>query len=293
MDVEGVLRRQAGVISRTQAMAVGLTGAQVDRRVTTGRWEVLHPGVYLAAEHEYTVEARVRSAALYAGERATVTGVAAAWWHGLWPYPPDTVEITIPTRRRVRPAPMIRIRRRDLDWRDRVETRHLWVTEPALTALEAAVALGKRGPELLDRALQRRVRFQTVYRAHCRNLGSRGSGTAGTLLAAAADRAASQAERLIIKLLRNAGIGGWERGYWISGYEVDLAFPELRIAVEVDGWAWHVDVERFGRDRRKQNALEVAGWTVLRFTWHDLTQRPEAVIAEIRAVMARRQAHDR
>jgi very-short-patch-repair endonuclease len=61
----------------------------------------------------------------------------------------------------------------------------------------------------------------------------------------------------------------------------------------VDGWAWHVDVERFGRDRRKQNALEVAGWTVLRFTWHDLTQRPEAVIAEIRAVMARWQAKDR
>src|SRR5215470_11420462 len=88
MDVEGVLRRQAGVISRRQAMAAGLTGARIDRRVATGRWEVLHKGVYLAAEHEYTVEARVRLAALQAGDRATVTGVAAAWWHGLWPHPP-------------------------------------------------------------------------------------------------------------------------------------------------------------------------------------------------------------
>jgi len=270
-------------------MAAGLTGARIDRRVATGRWEVLHKGVYLAAEHEYTVEARVRLAALQAGDRATVTGVAAAWWHGLWPHPPDTVEITVPARRRVRPAPNVRIHRRDPDWRDRVDTRHLWVTEPALTVLEAAVALGKRGPELLDRALQRRVRFETVHRAHCRNFGSHGSGTAGAVLAAAADRAASQAERLIIKLLRDARISGWKRGYWISGYEVDLAFPELRIAVEVDGWAWHVDVERFGRDRRKQNALEVTGWTVLRFTWHDLTQRPEAVIAEIRAAVASRQ----
>src|SRR5262249_59864318 len=90
MDVEGVLRRQAGVIGRAQATVVGLTGAQVDRRVATGRWEVLHPCVYLAAEPEYIVEARVRSTAPYAGERATVTGVATAWWDGPWPCPPDT-----------------------------------------------------------------------------------------------------------------------------------------------------------------------------------------------------------
>ena len=288
VDIEGVLRRQAGVISRAQAISGGLTAAQVDRRVATGRWEVLHPGVYLAAEHEHTMEARVRAAALRAGEPATVTGVAAAWWHGLWPQPPTTVEVTIPSRRRVRPAPGFRIRRRDLDWRDRVETRHLWVTEPALTVLEAAVALGPRGPELLDRALQRRVRFQAVHRAHCRNLGSRGSGAAGEVLAAAADRAASQAERLVVRLLRAAGIVGWEHGYWIGGYEADFAFPRSRVAVEVDGWAWHVDVERFRRDRRKQNVLELAGWTVLRFTWHDLIQRPEAVIAEIGAAIAGR-----
>jgi len=30
-----------------------------------------------------------------------------------------------------------------------------------------------------------------------------------------------------------------------------------------------------------------AGWTLPRFTWHDLTQRPSAVIAEIRTVLAR------
>jgi very-short-patch-repair endonuclease len=90
--------------------------------------------------------------------------------------------------------------------------------------------------------------------------------------------------------MRAAGITGWVRGYWFGGGELDIAFPALRVAVEVDGWAWHIDLDRFRGDRRKQNALELAGWMVLRFTWHDLTERPEQVVAEIKAALAHRSA---
>jgi very-short-patch-repair endonuclease len=45
----------------------------------------------------------------------------------------------------------------------------------------------------------------------------------------------------------------------------------------------------FRRDRQRQNAVVLAGWTVLRFTWHDLTQRPNEVIAEIRLALHDRQ----
>ena len=56
----------------------------------------------------------------------------------------------------------------------------------------------------------------------------------------------------------------------------------------MDGWAWHVDAERFTTDRRKQNALVRAGWDPLRFTWHDLDGRPGEVVAEICATRRRR-----
>lgn len=46
----------------------------------------------------------------------------------------------------------------------------------------------------------------------------------------------------------------------------------------MDGWAWHMDVERFRADRHKGNALVRAKWDLLRFTWHDLTLRPAYVI---------------
>jgi very-short-patch-repair endonuclease len=50
----------------------------------------------------------------------------------------------------------------------------------------------------------------------------------------------------------------------------------------VDGWAWHHDAEAFRRDRQRQNVLVLAGWTVLRFTWSDLTHRPDRVIHDVR-----------
>ena len=291
MLIEGVLRRQAGVISRDQALAEGLSPAAISRLLSTGRWEQLHRGVYLAADRDYTDRASLHAAALRCGPRATISGIAAAWWHELWPRLPGVVEVTVPQERRIRTAaPEIRLRRRDLANIDRVDLGGLPVTALPLTVLEAAVALGAEGSRLLDGALQRRVRFETVCRAHHRNLGRRGSAAASRLLAAAADRAASRAERIMAGLLRDAGLTGWVRGHWFGGYELDFAFERQRIAIEVDGWAWHWDVDRFGGDRRRQNALELAGWTVLRFTWHDLTQRPDAVVAEVRAALAAKSA---
>jgi very-short-patch-repair endonuclease len=156
-----------------------------------------------------------------------------------------------------------------------------------LTVLEVAVALGERGPAFLDSALQRRVRFDTLHRAQSRNLGRRGATAAGRLLVAASDRAASAAERILITLLRKAHFTGWQLHHWTNGYEVDAAFPTHRVAVEIDGWAWHQDRKAFQNDRQRQNSIVLAGWSLLRFTWHDLTQRPDRVVAEIRAALSR------
>lgn len=279
------LRRQSGVISCAQARTAGLSQDAVDRRVAGGRWERLHPGVYLAADHPYTDEVRIRAAALWAGKDAVVHGVSAAWWHDLGTALPATVEVTVRRDRNPGTQAGVALRRRDLPYPDLVAVRDLWVTDLPLTVLEAAVALGPQGSELLDGALQRRVKFPAVYRAHCRNQGRRGSAEASRLLSVAADRAASHAERLLVRLLRSAGIAGWELGYRVQEYLIDLALPRQRVAIEVDGWAWHVNADRFVGDRRRQNALVNLQWTVLRFTWHDLAARPEDVVAEVRAAL--------
>ncbi|HTF54981.1 MAG TPA: DUF559 domain-containing protein [Pseudonocardia sp.] len=228
---------------------------------------------------------RVWAAALWAMPRAAVTGLTAAWWHGLVADCPDEVEVTVARNRQPGGRPGVRVRRRDLADADLVLSQFLLVSDVPLTVLEAAVQLDADGPEFLDRALQRLVRFEALSRAHHRNLGRHGSPAAAALLGAAADGAASLAERRLVGLLRARGLTGWRLGYAVSGYLLDLAFPAARVAVEVDGWAWHSTADRFRADRRRQNALILAGWTVLRFTWDDLVHRPDAVLAQIYAAL--------
>jgi hypothetical protein len=85
---EWVLRRQFGVISRRQARAGGMSEDQIDRRLASSRWLTVRPGVYLAADRDLTDEARILAVGLWAGDGGTITGLAAARWHRLWPDPP-------------------------------------------------------------------------------------------------------------------------------------------------------------------------------------------------------------
>ncbi len=284
MQLNEVLRRQDGVITAAQARGAGQSAAQVRHSVNSGRWLRLERGLFADTQRERTDRARLFEAALGAGSSSTVHGVAAAWWHGLHTQAPTTIGVTLPRGRRSTTRFAV-VRRRDLNHSDRVELRGLWVTEVPLTVLEAAVELGPRGPVFLDRALQRRVTYPTARRAHYRNLGRFGSAAAAALLVAASDRAASQAERIMVRLLRSAGIDGWKLHLWSSGYELDFGFADERLAIEVDGWAWHRTPEQFQHDHDRQNVLTNQGWTVLRFTWHDLTVTPDAVIGTIRAAL--------
>jgi very-short-patch-repair endonuclease len=257
----------------------------VSRRVTEGQWVRVLPGVYRVASHRPGDEARVRAAWLWLGGNALVSGPAAAYWHGMLEAAPPTVQVTVPRSEHRGSRSGVAIRRRDLDPADRARVRGVGVTARPLTVLETAVALDA-GSAFLDRALQRYVRFDEVHRAYSRMLGGRGSARAGRLLAAAADTAGSDAERRMVALLRKAGITGWVLGHPFGPWTIDLAFVEARVAVEFDGWAWHVDQMRFTNDRRKGNALVGAGWTLLRFTWHDLTDDPGRVAAQIRRAVA-------
>lgn len=280
--VQELLIRQAGVLSRTQALRCGMPARTVARRVSSGAWTRLHPGVYLVAGHRRGHEPRIRAAMLWAGPRATLSGPAAAFWLGMLDVPPGRLGVTVPRTVHRVPVPGVELRRRMLDPADRTVLRDLPVTTPACTVLETAPSAGAR---FLDRALQRHVRFDELYGAYCRRLGARGNGPMTELLVACADRADSAAERRMFRLLRDGGLTGWVRAYPFGLWTLDVAFPGHRLAIEVDGWAWHVSEDRFAADRHKGNTLGAAGWTLLRFTWADLTEEPAAVLHRIRQVL--------
>lgn len=79
-----------------------------------------------------------------------------------------------------------------------------------------------------------------------------------------------------------------EANQMVAGWEVDFHFRNAKLVVETDGYAYHSDPEKFRRDRIKQNALILAGYVVLRFTWLDLTEYPDRVIAEVKHALRER-----
>ena len=73
--------------------------------------------------------------------------------------------------------------------------------------------------------------------------------------------------------------------YRIGARTVDFAWPEQRVVVETDGWRAHGTPYAFQADRTTTNSLQLEGWTVLRFTWTDITRRRRRVAATVRAAL--------
>jgi very-short-patch-repair endonuclease len=282
------LREQDGVITLAQARDAGLSLQAVQRRVRSGHWRRCARCVYFVEDRPFTDAARIRSTVWGYGADAAASGLSAAWWHGVTRFAPDLVEVTVPRNNHGRVHPGSRLRRRGLAPADIVVREGLRVTALALTVIEAAVRQ-RSGAKLMDAALQRHVDLRELWQAHVRNKGRYGSPAARRLLQSASDGARSEAERLLVKLLRKAGITGWRTNYPVGGYKVDVGFPKLKVAIEVDGLAFHSDSDDFHADRVRQNAIVLLGWQVLRFTWLDLVEYSERVTAVIRSAISARE----
>jgi very-short-patch-repair endonuclease len=128
---------------------------------------------------------------------------------------------------------------------------------------------------------------EAVRKERCRN----GNVQIRTLLSEIEPGAQAESERLLHRILRRAGIRGWVAQFEIRlpgglAY-VDVAFPNHKIVIEVDGRRTHdADSDQFESDRTRQNQLIALGWRVLRFTWARLTQDPAGVLAEIVQLLA-------
>lgn len=76
--------------------------------------------------------------------------------------------------------------------------------------------------------------------------------------------------------------------------QLDLAYPELKIGIELDSVRFHLNRESFEHDPERRNTLEVEGWMVLNFTWrfgHDRPGRLCAMVRQAREVAIRRRSH--
>jgi len=293
--VARIAGRQHGVFTRRQAMTAGSSAGQLDRRRRAGVWERVEPRVYRLAGSPPTWQQQLFTAVLAAGTGATVSHRAAAGLWGLDGVAPGAVELSLPRGRsydRVDVHLVTDLARVDVTTVERV---------PVTTAARTIIDLGMVVDDgTLEAALESVLRDgRTSMRQIERRLealsrrGRPGLARVRRVLAhrLAGGPSESELETRVLQLLRRSSLPAPVRQYEVSvGGRVvaraDLAYPRKRLLIELDGWSAHGTRVAFHADRRRQNSLVLAGWSILRFTWADVVHSPAAVVAAVHGVLA-------
>lgn len=276
-----LLTRLGGVSTRGRLVA-GTCRADVERAVAGGEVVVLARGRYALSSLDEAVAVAHRLGGVLSWR-------SAALHHG-WAVKavPGVPEVMLPPGRRLRPAPGAVLHFADLGPDDRCGVS----TSPERTLLDCLRNLPfDEALCVADSALRSGYRPERLA-ALARD--ARGAGAARVRRAAA--EATPLADNPFESVLRAIALE-------VQGLRVrpqvairdphflgrpDLVDERLRVVLEADSFTWHGGRAQLARDARRYNALVVAGWLVLRFSWEDVMRDPALVRATIEAAVARR-----
>ena len=281
---------QFGLIARRQAYGLGASRSACDRRAADGRWlPTDNVAVFRLPGFERSWPQRLMAAVLAGPAHTVASHRAAAVLHGVREGTP--VELTVPGAGH-HEISHARVHRCSLAVAHRCVVDGIPSTRMERTLVDLAAVVGENEVEQAVEAALRKG-LTTVERLHG-HLRTHRHGVAR--LRRVVERrgkrrpAGSDLEVRFLQLVRAAGMAEPVRQYEVrvggERYFLDFAYPERRLCIELDGREAH-EGEAFQRDRTRQNALVLMGWTVLRFTWADVTERAgDAMALVARALVA-------
>ena len=281
---------QRGLFSVTQAKRIGVTNAQLLRAEASGQLRRVRRGVYAPAGIPASRWDDIVSAALVAGDGAVVSHASAAAVHRFEYGHTGVVELTVCRGSYVRPPDVVVHRVSDLTPDDIVTERGVLVTSPCRTLVDLA---GRLGPVLTEKLVDEGLiarRWTVAQLQEClararRNTTGRdflerllrqryGGPNADSILEAKAFRAL-------------APLRPFEVHFAVAirsrVYVVDVAWPGRKVGAEIVGRAHRrASLSAFDRERRKLNALCLAGWRICHLT---AAMTPDEMVIAVRALL--------
>jgi very-short-patch-repair endonuclease len=292
-----------GLVRARDLQAAGVDPAAIRRRAATGRLTRVDRDLYRVPSSPVTWEQRALRWCWTAGNGAVLSHRASAMLWDLDGFDAAPFEVTTP--RWLRPARRTGVivhESTDLADIDRTTRCGIPCTTPVRTLLDlAAVASPRKLDAAIDDALRRRLctvealidRFVQLARP-----GKRGFKRLRPLLERRAGGEVptqSRFEFALLPLIRTAGLPDPVRQHAVglddTTVYLDFAWPELMLAGECDGLVGHL--RRLPWDDDRQNQLVLAGWLVLRFTWRQLIDAPDQIVAQLAEAHRRRLADRR
>lgn len=271
MDVVEALRALQGAARREQLLALGVKRHRIERALVRGAIVRYHPGCFALVEA--TAMVKVARAL-----RAQLTCVSAL---SLWELPilePTTVaHVAVPVNRSSARTALQGCGPISIHHSIRVESTHQIAVEPWV-ALDHLSRCASPLAQLVavDAALNRHLitddmleLFTATDLKQRQWLRRSASASAQSLLETIVRTALVTAGLLVTPQAPIRGVG-----------RVDL-LVERTVVVELDGRSYHSDEVAFATDRRRDRGLALAGYVVLRFTYHEVMFGREKVVADV------------
>jgi very-short-patch-repair endonuclease len=290
---------QHGAISLDQLVSAGLGRTTIQRLMSRGHFERVHPGVLRSRGAPDTWLGRLSAARLWCGEGAAVShGSAGALWQ-LDGVTAGAIELSV-VNPRDRRCDGVRVHRTlDLSAYEIASMRGIAVTDVVRTVIDLAGAVTRgRLERIVDDALVRRIATAPRLAGRLDALGRRGRKGAGRLRVILEERLGgiapteSELERRLATFLRTTVGLAVERQHPVRRQgrivaRLDFALPEHRVAIEADGHRWHGSFSARRRDGERDAMLSSLGWRVVRVTWTELEHEPAALAGRLRSVTVR------
>jgi very-short-patch-repair endonuclease len=274
---------QRGAFTRADLVAAGMSRRTISRHLAKGMFVRLGPGVLCVAGREK--DPLVVDLAVHLRTGYALTGPSAAAH-----FPPGPVmELTMRTKPWVLG--------RHVDGIDGEFVKHpkpeivgrqgVVVASPRQAALDCIRVLPTTKAEDLGfRCVQQGLLSVAYLDSQVTLLkGYRNVERLRSLADGARSNAHSRSENLFHQLLKISKVEGWVGNLSVrfdgESFRIDIAFPELKIAIEYDSPFTHSAPSRFRSDRRKWNILKRHGWVVLNYTWEQISTDWANTLAEI------------
>lgn len=283
-----------GVITRREALALGMTPRTLDHRLAEGTLVKVATSVYAVPGVFESEAAILRAATRSLG--GVVSHQAAARLLGVVAPGPRLV-VSVPHRRTHLFPDVVVHQLTDIRPGDLCHVNGLPTTKPARTVVDLAAVLSiTRLGRTVDRFASRGVASFTEMSDTLEGLARKGKPGVVKLRRSLQPRltskgtSESELETRLLELIRLASLPEPEaqhRPPWLKHVNgrVDLSYPEAKLVIEGDSRQWHGDEHTFHADRERDNLAQLAGWRILRFTWRDITKRPDYVVSSIRRAL--------
>ena len=276
---------QLGLVTRAQLLDAGISRGTIAARVRARRLRPVHRGVYQVGPVA-PPRSRELAAVLACGPGSFLSHVTAA---ALLKFVEDACDSApihvIPASDRGRRPGICAHRNAPLLPDEIAYVDSLPVTNPVRTLIDLASILPLRDVEQAFARGERDglLRREDLLAGLRRNRTRMGACVLRALLdsetAPALTR--SQAEERFLELVRKAQLAAPASNATIGKVEVDFYWRKERLVVEVDGYAFHASKRMFEGDRRRDAVLTARGLRIMRVTWHQIMDEPEAVLVRL------------